>query len=182
MKRQFHLMYVAALMEHARRKTIGATAPVVVNAYRFFDEACYRADIAHTYSSIDTKRILDRFDDPLRHACHTDEEGFPISVLKMPRLVIATAGHGRQAVIDEDRTPERYRQAATINGSNPYDGWALFGPDVPKDHPIVGASLVVEQRIIESRRDNFNSKVARIAPMLSIGESNHRLVANLPAE
>ena len=173
MKRDSRDQYVAAMVSHARRKTVGAAQPVVVNAYRFFDEAADKAGLPHAMNASNTKQIIDMFHDDLANGCCGDDDGLPIIVLKVTRGVIKEASHGRQAVIDENRTPKIYRTAATVSRGNPHEGWALFAPDASKDHPIVRAGLEGEKKRIETSQRNFDSKVEVIASDMRIGISSH---------
>jgi len=181
MKRDSREKYVSALKQHALKKTVGQPCPVVVSAYRFFDEAANGAGLPHTFTSGDIKKILDMFDEDFRQSCVNDDDGFPITVLKMTRNVIELVGHGRQAVIDDDRTPEAYKAAATISGRNAYEGWVLIGPDVPKDHPMIGASLKTQQQRLETSVTNFNDRVEKVAPKMMIGEQSTVEVSEIEA-
>ena len=163
--------YVSAMREHAKRKTLGTTEPVVVDAYRFFDEACSREGLDHTFMKGDRKRIIDLFSDVLAQACTSDDEGFPIIVHKVNCEVVELVRHGKQAVFDEDRTPASYVDAATTRSNNPHAGWALFGPSSNKSHPVVNASFSQRKKRIETSTSNFNKQVQRIAPDLLIGSN-----------
>lgn len=162
--------YVSALREHAVRKTCGKSEPVVVDSFRFFDEACERAGLPHTFGKNSRKQIIDLFTDAFAQACTSDDDGFPIIIHKVNEEVVRLAGHGRQAVIDaEDRTRSAYAKAATTRSSNPHSGWALFGPESNKNHPIVNASFSVRKKRIETSAVNFNKQVESLAPDLLIG-------------
>lgn len=163
--------YVSAMREHAKRKTLGATEPVVVDAYRFFDEACSRFGLDHTFMKGDRKRIIDLFTDAFSQACTSDDVGFPIIVHKVNQEVVEIVKHGKQAAFDEDRTPAAYVDAATTRSNNPHAGWALFGTDSNKTHPIVSASFSQRKKRIETSTSNFNKQVRRIAPDLLIGSN-----------
>ncbi len=166
--------YVSAMREHAQRKTRGTCEPVVVDAYRFFDEACSRSDMDHTFMKGDRKRIIDLFTDAFSQACTSDDEGFPIIIHKANQEVVDLVRHGKQAVIDEDRTTSAYVEAATTRGNNPLAGWALFGPESNKNHPIVKASFSVQGKRIKTSLRNFNKTVEPVAPELLIGSSGNQ--------
>ena len=138
MKRNHFNRYVLALADHAASRVSTATDPLCVNAFRFFDEACFRQGIEHTFEKVDDDRIVSLFTEQLCHACHSDRDGFPIFVFKATKQVVELVGHGRQAIVDADLTAERYLRAATKHGGNPFVGWALFGPGVQAGHPMLG--------------------------------------------
>jgi len=180
MKRDAKEAYVQALTEHARRKTLGATQPVVVDAYRFFDEAVSRiSGLYHPFSKGNTKQILDQFTDDLQRNCVSIVEGFPIIVIKIAHDVIKNR-HGKQAVVDADNTSENYKEAATVCPHNPYSGWALFSPGACKDHPIVGATFSTQRDRINTSQQNFNRKVAKIDPTLRIVNNDKVAIESAP--
>lgn len=180
MKAEAKRRYLDALVEHAQRKTRGATEPVVVQAYRFFDEACARNDLPHPFMPGNVRQILDQFTDGFVSSCFSgDGEGFPIQVMKMAKAVGLLCGHGRQAVMDAERTPERYRTAATISGSNGLECWALFGPDANRHHPMIKAGIETERKRLKTSVSRFNQRTKWIEDdTVKIDVSDQKLLAS----
>ncbi len=169
MKRDAKESYVSALVEHARRKTRGASDPVAVQAYRFFDEACDRADLPHPFNNSNCKQIIDQFTDELLRECsQMDGDDMPILVLKITDRVINLAGHGRQAKVDEKRTPEKYREAATACRGNANEGWLLFSPKANRNHPSIRGTYGPQKKRIETTIENYNASASKFDERLRV--------------
>lgn len=149
MKSKHKKRYLEALTDLASQMAVGASVPVVVDSYRFFSDACERADIPQPFTPDDRRRINRSFTSGFtRMAAGLDP---PVRILPVAAYVLGVCGHGKQAVIDDNRTPFEYREAAKSRDGNAYECWAICGETTNMEHPMFHGPLETErQRIVSS--------------------------------
>lgn len=154
MKSKHRRSYLDAIVKRIELICEGKQNPVVVDAYRLFEKACDDAGIPHHFGIGDSAEIVNLFSSQIENEC----KAIGIHVFKVPQILVGIVGHGRQAEITDENTPQLLANYCLARAGHPNSGFALFGCDVSHSHPIVKSAIRSESKPTLTRMENLKSR------------------------